>query len=474
MTCTCRVCQLEKPEDEMVKSNRYLCKICKNEYNRVKKQELRQKRLENPNEEKECSKCNILKNINDYDVYSNICKICIFNENKIRRLELLENLDPNTEKKCIKCEIIKKSNVFVGITNTCKICNNEYRNQNKKDLLQKRIDNEIIEKCCVKCEILKDINEYGVGHNTCNQCRNDYNRQYANKSVKNYLRQLLQHAKRSAKVRTQIGRVQAGEISLTLENLESLYNKQNGLCYYSNIKLSLKRYSDWQCSLERIDPNRGYIIDNIALACGEFNGATQWTIQKYTEFIRLINIKYLKQNIDWNLPKEKQNRFKIITKIENGIEKCKCNKCDVFKPMNQFINQLSKGCIECRTNQKNQYRATAQGHMVRLFNDMKSSSKRRGFDPPEVNLEDLIELFDSQNGLCAYSGIPMTFGSYLDKWWVSSPERIDTLKGYTKDNVCLICVEFNTSDRSKCAIDQEEVTGSTGWNAIKIEYIKSL
>ena len=176
--------------------------------------------------------------------------------------------------------------------------------------------------------------------------------------------------------------------------MHKILNKENELCYYSNIKLSFKKYSDWQCSLERIDPNRGYIIDNIALVCGEFNGATQWTIQKYAEFIRLINIKHSKQNIDWSLQKEKQIRSKIITTIENGIEKCKCNKCDVFKPMNQFINQLSKGCIECRTNQKNQYRATVRGHMVRIFNDMKGSSKRRGFDPPQVTLEDLFELFD--------------------------------------------------------------------------------
>ena len=37
-----------------------------------------------------------------------------------------------------------------------------------------------------------------------------------------------------------------------------------------------------------------------------------------------------------------------------------------------------------------------------------------------------------------------------------------------------IPAEFNTSDKSKCAIDQGEVTGSAGWNVDKIEYIKSL
>ena len=101
---------------------------------------------------------------------------------------------------------------------------------------------------------------------------------------------------------------------------------------------------------------------------------------------------------------------------------------------------------------------------------MKGATKERnnkGHDhqEPEFELEDMIELFNSQNGLCAYSGIPLKFGSCKDNWWVCSPERLDTTKGYIKGNVCLICHEFNTYVQGGC----EE---SSGWNKEKIETLK--
>lgn len=68
----------------------------------------------------------------------------------------------------------------------------------------------------------------------------------------------------------------------------------------------------------------------------------------------------------------------------------------------------------------------------------------------------------------------MTFGLYLNKWWKVSPERKDVTKGYTKDNICFICYEFNTADRSRCAVDKNEILGSAGWNSNKIEIIKAL
>jgi len=85
----------------------------------------------------------------------------------------------------------------------------------------------------------------------------------------------------------------------------------------------------------------------------------------------------------------------------------------------------------------------------------------------------LIEIFNEQKGLCAYSNIPLQFGSYLNKNWVISLERVNPLKGYTRDNICLICIEFNTVDHS--ASYKENDKGNSGWTKDKFNYfIKSI
>jgi hypothetical protein len=70
----------------------------------------------------------------------------------------------------------------------------------------------------------------------------------------------------------------------------------------------------------------------------------------------------------------------------------------------------------------------------------------------EITSDDLIDLFKKQRGRCAISGIFLQFDG---KNWVLSLDRKDPSKGYTKDNIQLICGEFNTSDRSAVYIIRE-------------------
>ena len=71
-----------------------------------------------------------------------------------------------------------------------------------------------------------------------------------------------------------------------------------------------------------------------------------------------------------------------------------------------------------------------------------------------------------------YSGLIMNYGTKVD--FMCSLERINPLKGYTKDNVCLICNEFNTSDKTAKRTNLVQ-RGSAGWNHEKcqkfIQYI---
>jgi hypothetical protein len=58
--------------------------------------------------------------------------------------------------------------------------------------------------------------------------------------------------------------------TITLSNLESLLEKQQGLCYYSGITLSLET-GDHAISVDRRDPSLGYVPENIVLTCWLIN-----------------------------------------------------------------------------------------------------------------------------------------------------------------------------------------------------------
>lgn len=56
--------------------------------------------------------------------------------------------------------------------------------------------------------------------------------------------------------------------------------------------------------------------------------------------------------------------------------------------------------------------------------------------------EFLFNLFKSQNGLCAYTSIPLKIKN-PKRYEVLSLDRIDSKKGYTKDNVVWVCNAVN-------------------------------
>eukprot|EP01083_Nonionella_stella_P105743 304355_1 len=76
--------------------------------------------------------------------------------------------------------------------------------------------------------------------------------------------------------------------ALTKEYMNILYDKQNGLGFYSHIQLNLRRLSDWQLSLERLDRNRDYVHSNVVLEACEFNAACQWNLDKIMQIPLLI------------------------------------------------------------------------------------------------------------------------------------------------------------------------------------------
>lgn len=64
------------------------------------------------------------------------------------------------------------------------------------------------------------------------------------------------------------------EFNLTEDFLISLYNKQNGKCFYSGSDMLLRGTSkdkDKSLSVDRMDNSKGYLTDNVVLCCNKMN-----------------------------------------------------------------------------------------------------------------------------------------------------------------------------------------------------------
>jgi len=178
---------------------------------------------------------------------------------------------------------------------------------------------------------------------------------------------------------------------------------------------------DWHVSIERINNEKGYTLDNVCLICLEFNTHCQWNHNKIKDLILILE-KNTENNIDF---KEENLKYNFLKKLYNGA-----------------VSRTKE-----RQNNKN-------------------SEKRD--NTIDITFEFLIKLFNKQKGLCYYSGIPLQFGSFKNKSWVTFLERKDPLKGYTQDNVCLICLEFQATDRRVEYTNNDE--GNSGWTKEKFQY----
>ena len=148
---------------------------------------------------KKCSKCNIIKDISDFNKGRNQCKECIrklkkdnYENNKYKNKLLIDEEYENNKyklKKCIKCGMDKLGQDFPKGKDTCKSCQSiylkQYRKNNEeilkyKSKLQKEKRNKNYDenkyklKKCIKCgmdKLGKDFTRKGIGINICSSCR---------------------------------------------------------------------------------------------------------------------------------------------------------------------------------------------------------------------------------------------------------------------------------------------------------------
>lgn len=141
----------------------------------------------------------------------------------------------------------------------------------------------------------------------------------------------------------------------------------------------------------------------------------------------------------------------------------RCRICGQYKPpecfyyskLEKYRNYKAPECKQCMSERKKRYRKNVpvrsdiEKHLAILLNGCKSrikhssSIKRRNLQF-DLDYKFLYELYKKQEGKCAISGLPMTYNvGHGRNYHNISIDRIDSTKGYTKDNVQLVCAQVN-------------------------------
>lgn len=136
-------------------------------------------------------------------------------------------------------------------------------------------------KKCRTCGIEKPLDSF-YSHqtakdgklNTCKVCRCEQTKAYQKQHPEQTKRIHKKHYEisKTTNLRRRLGRLLTTaksrnryEVLITVDDLESLYNSQKGLCVYSKLPLTLKPHQLTTISLDRIDSSKGYVNGNIQL-----------------------------------------------------------------------------------------------------------------------------------------------------------------------------------------------------------------
>jgi transcription elongation factor Elf1 len=83
------------------------------------------------------------------------------------------------------------------------------------------------------------------------------------------------------------------EHDLTVFDIDEIFEKQNGLCYWFNVPLipSKKSKNPQQPSLDRLNRDLGYTKDNVVLTCYSANiGRNENTVEEWEIFLKILKI----------------------------------------------------------------------------------------------------------------------------------------------------------------------------------------
>jgi hypothetical protein len=191
-------------------------------------------------------------------------------------------------------------------------------------------------------------------------------------------------------------------------------------------------------------------------------------------------------NCNRNIHREHRNLHRKHSCPSVEGENKRCFKCLEWKDLSAFAKNPkgSGGVAKVCKNCYNKYDSVIKADKNKLYKKrncfedgdidyyiktrmagLKSRAKRSNLEF-KLEGEFMINLYKQQNGMCYYTGIQMNQkykSEGFQSWDCPSVDRIDSSKGYVKDNVVWCCFGVNSFKQSLSIEDFEKLIRSANW-----------
>ena len=155
------------------------------------------------------------------------------------------------------------------------------------------------------------------------------------------------------------------------------------------------------------------------------------------------------------------------TKTTAQTGKRLCFKCGIEGVVDDFyltadrVPSMRKSCeLQNAATSSTMLRQTASSLISSAR--QRSRIKGRSFD---LDVDFILDLILKQQALCAYSGVDLELATRNSHWRISL-ERLNNKQGYVPENVALIAMEFNSTEKMS---PHALVRGSAQWSKQKFE-----
>lgn len=153
---------------------------------------------------------------------------------------------------------------------------------------------------------------------------------------------------------------------------------------------------------------------------------------------------------------KEKNRVRVPSFNEEGLLYCK--RCKTYRPLSNFYenasdikcrNYYSSNCKDCeserkRTKREELYDNDKERFIKSLLQGCKTRALKDNKFKFDLTLDQVLELWDKQNGKCAISGLDMTTIRGKGKMILNaSIDRIVPGNDYTISNIQLVCSHVN-------------------------------
>jgi hypothetical protein len=165
-------------------------------------------------------------------------------------------------------------------------------------------------KICTICKLEKSLDRFAVDKriksglaSKCKECENNRVKTYKQvypktrdeeKSIRQHrvLYTLVRRCKDNASGRHNRKIIRVMDFDLTIADLQWLWQKQGGLCYYTGLALAYNSCNNnpYNASVDRLDSDRGYTPDNIVLCCKNINYMkNSLTVEDFMNFLAAVS-----------------------------------------------------------------------------------------------------------------------------------------------------------------------------------------